>query len=954
MATGASPLRKFQSQPTISQQTDLLIQTLLHFGLSNQNNNSNNRDSRTQIIELSVDELAVALEKLSAGQGDSNQPDDPKLKKLVRSRVYDIHSSHLDALVSVRSWTMTEHVYRRVPCPFPTMARGLFTRENLHPDRALGQGRHAIVARGYDKFFNIDELPSTKWEALASRSQAPYHLTLKTNGCIIFLAALTPSDLLVTSKHATGGSKEEDEDEPMTHSAVGERWVERHLAQVGLSRAELARELWEANATAVAELTDDDFEEHVIATPADQVGLNLHGVNLNTPELITYPPEIVAQCAKRWGMHPTPFTTVNDIEAVKEHCRMIQTDGWAGRQGHIEGVVVRGTPRDQQPSPGPNPAATSIFWKVKFEEPYLTYREWRELTRKMLHELSLNGKALKEHPCGKCGKHLSLSDSEELAKVLKVNVKKIHKPETRLYVHWVLQELLNRPQTFDLWQKNRGIVATREAFFEWRNSQDALKIIDQLGSSASQKPSTGAGTEVEEDQHFDKTLLVPIGIPGCGKTTLAIALKHLTKCSHTQSDDITTKKTGPAFIENVKSLLLDKSGPSLVIADKNNHLKTHRTALVELIAKLKEGIQVKKGKGKGSRETELVRMKVRMVAVTWDLEAHSSGELHQIAAQRIVQRGENHQSLRPELTSGGLEAHDAILWRFLKTLEDFDPDINPEDQPFRHIIQLKFADSIENNLEDLCAQLSKICPGLLAPEDRIDSQKMKNALETARAYKPSIKKEMKVEAALQSPRYFGVKLDVDLKKLVGELLEAFDQTSQEPTQKAGHKMFTELVKNRRITATPHLTLVHQNQTEESEEMKQLWDEYQGRVLARKVAFGLLLGPKLIWNNRVMILEARVRTQSPGDSATDPAPTSIRYHVTIGTADESIRPVEGFDLLHHFFRSVPHASHSSTQPAPSPQTHATLDAGKQDADRAGEVLFLDVKTVSVGGTLKGLT
>jgi tRNA ligase len=57
---------------------------------------------------------------------------------------------------------MSEHIYRRIPCPFPTMARGLFTRENAHPERKLGEGRHAIVARGYDKFFNIDELPSTK------------------------------------------------------------------------------------------------------------------------------------------------------------------------------------------------------------------------------------------------------------------------------------------------------------------------------------------------------------------------------------------------------------------------------------------------------------------------------------------------------------------------------------------------------------------------------------------------------------------------------------------------------------------------------------------------------------------------------------------------------------------------------------------------------------------------
>jgi len=250
------------------------------------------------VIHLPSDQLSAALAKLSIGGEGNDLPADPKLKKLLRSRVYEVQSIHLQALLSVRSWTMSEHVYRRLPCPFPTMARGLFTREN--PDRNLGEGRHSIVARGYDKFFNIDELPSTKWDALRDRTQAPYHLTLKTNGCIIFLAALTPSDLLVTSKHATGGSDHDDQEESMTHSAVGERWVGRHLAKVGLSRARLAQELWEANATAVAELTDDDFEEHVIATPADQVGLNLHGVNLNTPELLTYPPEIVAQCAKRW------------------------------------------------------------------------------------------------------------------------------------------------------------------------------------------------------------------------------------------------------------------------------------------------------------------------------------------------------------------------------------------------------------------------------------------------------------------------------------------------------------------------------------------------------------------------------------------------------------------------------------------------------------------------------
>ncbi|PLW41882.1 hypothetical protein PCANC_11063 [Puccinia coronata f. sp. avenae] len=76
------------------------------------------------------------------------------------------------------------HVYRRVQCPFPAM----------------------------------DDKP-----------------TLKANGYIICLAALTPSELRATSKHTTGGLDHDGQEDPMTHSAVGEPWVGRRLAKVGLS-----------------------------------------------------------------------------------------------------------------------------------------------------------------------------------------------------------------------------------------------------------------------------------------------------------------------------------------------------------------------------------------------------------------------------------------------------------------------------------------------------------------------------------------------------------------------------------------------------------------------------------------------------------------------------------------------------------------------------------------------
>ena len=52
------------------------------------------------------------------------------------------------------SWKMADYAYKRDPCPFPTRARGLFT-ENVGPPG--GPDEYKIVARGYDKFFNVTE-----------------------------------------------------------------------------------------------------------------------------------------------------------------------------------------------------------------------------------------------------------------------------------------------------------------------------------------------------------------------------------------------------------------------------------------------------------------------------------------------------------------------------------------------------------------------------------------------------------------------------------------------------------------------------------------------------------------------------------------------------------------------------------------------------------------------------
>ena len=85
---------------------------------------------------------------------------------------------------------------------------------------------------------------------MAENTEAPYTLTLKSNGCIIFIGALTPSKIVVTSKHALGAVKGVAE----SHSQVGERWLLKHLADAGKTIEQLANVLWENNWTAVAEV----------------------------------------------------------------------------------------------------------------------------------------------------------------------------------------------------------------------------------------------------------------------------------------------------------------------------------------------------------------------------------------------------------------------------------------------------------------------------------------------------------------------------------------------------------------------------------------------------------------------------------------------------------------------------------------------------------------------------
>lgn len=90
-----------------------------------------------------------------------------------------------------------------------------------------------------------------QWDSIERHTAPPYTLSLKSNGCIIFIAALTEEKLIFMSKHSLGNVGNALE----SHAQAGERWMRKHLAASGKTEEQLAKRLWEENWTAIAEVS---------------------------------------------------------------------------------------------------------------------------------------------------------------------------------------------------------------------------------------------------------------------------------------------------------------------------------------------------------------------------------------------------------------------------------------------------------------------------------------------------------------------------------------------------------------------------------------------------------------------------------------------------------------------------------------------------------------------------
>ncbi|WWC96209.1 hypothetical protein V866_003076 [Kwoniella sp. B9012] len=822
----------------------------------------------------------------------------------------------------ITSWKMTEHMYFNSQNPFPTLARGLFTEEVQESDplpdevNSAGDGctrpKDRIVARGYDKFFNIDEVEWTNWSAMKIHTEPPYHLTLKSNGCLILISALSPSHLIVASKHSLGTTTEAQEQEA-AHAAVGRDWVKKTLAAKGKTEAELAKKLWDGNMTAVLELCDDSFEEHVIATQAHWTGLHLHGLNHNTPHFSTSPPDQVKSFAEEFGFIQTKYVELQTLDEVKSFTNDVaKTGSWEGDM--IEGFVVRckvkQPPQSSQTNgKPPYKVGSPFFFKVKFDEPYLLYRQWREITRVMLPLLEK-------------------TEPEDIAAIWKKVRTKSKRPEVSVYADWVGKMIKTEPALFDNYDK--GVVRVRERFLRWIEEDESAKKLWNDAREGKAKNILGKnGSEKQQSKEGlpKKWLLVPIAVPGCGKTLIGVALSKLFSFGHTQSDDITTKRTAPTFIKNITALLQKED---VVYADRNNHIPKHYEELSAIAS-----------------SKPMQKYDVRLIGIVWDISSQPYHRLLRICSERVVARGDNHQTLRPDPTVDA--EHEAVVGQFLRNFTSPDPLM------FDQLVDVNVLSSPRDVLGKIIDSLVDIV-GLPRPEEGdIDI-----ALNEAGEYK--VTTPYHAPAKVGKPiRYFGIAPEIDLGDIVANIIQNPTSFGDQNGYLESAKEVFDLIKSQgRITSKPHITLSHEkNVATEAEQLasegkegeegfqKRLWDTCR-RLSEMKVSmlFKFRL-THLIWDKRVMTLAIEdfrpIPVDKEGGVQVDlesvlPSDVKSLLHITVGTVSEEISAFESRGLMKVL------------------RENGDSDSGEKDevVEGGGKVRWIRVKEMEGEGRVKGMS
>lgn len=724
--------------------------------------------------------------------------------------------------ISILSWRFNEWDYYSKKITLPTNARGLFTTDD-----------GVIICRGYDKFFNLNEMSSVKEATLQAETKGPYTVTVKSNGCIVFISGLENGTLVVCSKHSTGDRT----DLTRNHAMVAQNVLETQLKQYNINSSDLGKFLFKNKITAVCEYCDDDFEEHVLEYKNNKAGLYLHGLNLNNVDFVTYPMNKVNEFGKIFGFKETKYVQFDTFDETLSFMKEANKTGtFEGEE--IEGFVVRCFKTDETGK------KHDFFFKYKFEEPYLLYRELREITKQFINDGPENLKF---------GKH----------KLICMD-----------YIKFIMPYLVSNQQLKVDYLENKGIIELRKKYFESKSTSSMQMITEELNmiDLAEEMKKLKFG-----ETKSNRYVIVTVATIGCGKTTTSVGLSYLYPelISHIQNDNIQT----PGKDKLVLAALDALEKKPLVILDKNNHKLVERKQLFDGFNRLNETIP---------------KSKLKFVCLNFiNNRPKDDYLLREITRERVISRGDDHQSIK--VIKDGVKNAEGIMNGFINRFELLRPDIEP-DANFDYIIDLDVheKDSSLLNMKKVVSSLKKFIKDIELRQPT--EEEFNAAFEKAKAYKPTFSKKMKPYKC--KPSYFGILIKDDsfLPFVESNNIDFYAKLKQ--TNRVQKDFHVTLVhssmrrsdnENRLIWDTYMKILKLQPEVAKgaSEKNKFLFSSDYSADIALK---------KIVWNTQVMCIEVEiVQILHKGEKIA--LPCGNKYaHITIGTIDKAFPAVLAGKML----------------------------------------------------------
>lgn len=672
----------------------------------------------------------------------------------------------------VISWKFNEWDYGKNNIKLPCNARGLFILDdNKNPE---------IVARGYDKFFSVDEVPFTKWQWIEENTVGPYEISLKANGCIILFSGLADGTLVTCSKHSTGPREDTDRN----HAKAGEQFLFHQLQKLNIDPKKFAKELYDLNVTAVAEYCDDSFEEHILAYTENNAGLYLHGLNLNQPLFNTLGMHQVNQFGSKYGFMPLETIIMDDINMLRPFLEdRAKTGSYEGKE--IEGFVIRSHKLD----------GNAFFFKYKFEEPYLMYRQWREVTKDYIQTKS------------------------------RISNFRKHKFITNKYLDFVIPLLNNDERLCQDYLNSFGIINLRNMFLNYYG-MTGMEILNHEKLEELALRNAVDYNQIDENTKF---IIIPIAVIGCGKTTTSMTLTNIypQTWGHIQNDDITGKDKVMLMKKSLE--LLSKPGMKCVIIDRNNHQFRERKQLFEWLEEYKEDYLP-------------YDANIKVVALSFadydDLET-----VRELTIKRVYNRGDDHQSIKA--SQFGEKKVLGIMDGFIKRYQQVNESRSP-DNLFDFVIHLKVLreESSLNNTKIILQKLYEKYP-ILVPV--IPSEELiESSFRKSKEYKPKVTKiirnsnnsgnkkdsilsniQMHLEKRKIKPVYFSANInDISIIKFELQKLVNFGGFSE-----TDNIIIKDIVNGNKLLPSFHITLAHVGSCKNgSPEQQQLWLEYSNHYI----------------------------------------------------------------------------------------------------------------------------